>query len=71
MTGVAWYVAGRLLQSAVLLAFVVTIGFFVIRAAPGDPVLYLYGAQNISAETLAALRQAYLDTEADLESTTE
>jgi len=59
LTGVAWYVAGRLLQSAVLLAFVVTIGFFVIRAAPGDPVLYLYGAQNISAETLAALRQVW------------
>ena len=59
MTGVAGYVAGRLLQSAVLLVFVVTIGFFVIRTAPGDPVLYLYGAQNISAETLAALRQAW------------
>lgn len=59
MTGVAPYVVGRLLQSAVLLAFIVTIGFFVIRTAPGDPVLYLYGAQHISAETLAALRQAW------------
>jgi peptide/nickel transport system permease protein len=59
LTGVAPYVLGRLLQSAVLLAFIVTIGFFVIRTAPGDPVLYLYGAQNISAETLAALRQVW------------
>jgi peptide/nickel transport system permease protein len=59
LTGVAPYVLGRLLQSAVLLAFIVTIGFFVIRTAPGDPVLYLYGAQNISAETLAALRRAW------------
>jgi len=33
LTGVAWYVAGRLLQSAVLLAFVVTIGFFVLTRA--------------------------------------
>ena len=59
LTGVAPYVLGRLLQSALLLAFIVTIGFFVIRTAPGDPVLYLYGAQNISAETLAALRQVW------------
>jgi peptide/nickel transport system permease protein len=59
LTGLARYVVGRLVQSAVLLAFVVTIAFFIIRAAPGDPVLYLYGAQHISAETLAALRHAW------------
>jgi peptide/nickel transport system permease protein len=59
LTGVAPYVVGRLLQSAVLLAFIATIGFFIIRTAPGDPVLYLYGAQNISAETLGALRHEW------------
>jgi peptide/nickel transport system permease protein len=59
VTGVAPYVLGRLVQSAVLLGFIVTIGFLVIRTAPGDPVLYLYGAQHISAETLAALRHAW------------
>ena len=54
MTGVAWYVAGRLLQSAVLLAFVVTIGFFVIRAAPGDPPGLSYMAAQAVRMTIDA-----------------
>ncbi len=53
------YVAGRLLQSAFLILLVVTLGFFVIRLAPGDPVLYLYGAQNVSPEILDAMRRQW------------
>jgi peptide/nickel transport system permease protein len=55
----ASYVAGRLVQSALLVLLVVTLGFFVMRLAPGDPVLYLYGAQNVSAETLDAIRRQW------------
>jgi peptide/nickel transport system permease protein len=53
------YVAGRLVQSAMLVLLVITLGFFLMRLAPGDPVLYLYGAQNMSAETLANIRRQW------------
>ena len=53
------YVVSRLVQSAVLILVVITLGFLVIRLAPGDPVLYLYGAQNVSAETLANIRRQW------------
>jgi len=53
------YVAGRLLQSVALIVLVITLGFFVMRLAPGDPVLYLYGAQNVSAETLDNIRRQW------------
>jgi peptide/nickel transport system permease protein len=53
------YVAGRLIQSVFLVLLVVSLGFFVIQLAPGDPVLYLYGAQNVSAETLDDIRRQW------------
>lgn len=53
------YVGWRVLQSAVLVLVVVTLCFVVIRVAPGDPVLYLYGAQSVSAETLDNLRRQW------------
>lgn len=53
------YVAGRLAQSAVLVLLVVTLAFFVMRVAPGDPVLYLYGAQNVGPETLDDIRRQW------------
>jgi peptide/nickel transport system permease protein len=53
------YVLGRLIQSAGLVLLVITLGFFVMRLAPGDPVLYLYGAQNVSAETLDNIRRQW------------
>jgi peptide/nickel transport system permease protein len=53
------YVAGRLVQSVVLVLLVVTFCFVFTRLAPGDPVLYLYGAQTISAETLANIRHQW------------
>ena len=53
------YVAGRLVQSVFLILLVVTLSFFVMRLAPGDPVLYLYGAQNVSPEILDAMRRQW------------
>jgi peptide/nickel transport system permease protein len=53
------YVAGRLIQSAVLVLLVITLAFFVLQLAPGDPVLYLYGAHNVSAETLDGIRREW------------
>src|SRR5574341_932457 len=35
------YVVGRLAQSAVLVLLVITLAFFLMRLAPGDPVLFL------------------------------
>lgn len=53
------YIAGRLAQSAVLVLLVITLAFFVMRLAPGDSVLYLYGAQNVSVETLDTIRHQW------------
>jgi peptide/nickel transport system permease protein len=53
------YVGWRLIQSAALVLVVVTLCFVIIRLAPGDPVLYLYGAQSVSAETLANIRHQW------------
>jgi peptide/nickel transport system permease protein len=48
-----------LTQSAALVLVVVTLCFVTIRLGPGDPVLYLYGAQSVSAETLANIRHQW------------
>ena len=53
------YFGWRLIQSVVLVLVVVTLCFVTIRLAPGDPVLYLYGAQTVSAETLANIRHQW------------
>jgi peptide/nickel transport system permease protein len=53
------YVGWRMIQSAALVLVVVTLCFVIIRLAPGDPVLYLYGAQSVSAETLANIRHQW------------
>jgi peptide/nickel transport system permease protein len=53
------YVGWRVAQAVVLVLVVVTLCFVVIRVAPGDPVLYLYGAQTVSAETLDRLRHQW------------
>jgi peptide/nickel transport system permease protein len=53
------YVGWRVMQSVVLVLVVVTLCFVVIRMAPGDPVLYLYGAQSVSAETLDNIRRQW------------
>ena len=53
------YIGWRLVQSAALVLVVVTLCFVLIRMAPGDPVLYLYGAQSVSAETLDEIRRQW------------
>jgi len=53
------YVGWRLIQSTALVLVVVTLCFVIIRLAPGDAVLYLYGAQSVSAETLANIRHQW------------
>ena len=53
------YVVGRLAQSAVLVLLVVTLAFFVMKLAPGDPVLYLYGAQHVTPEILDGIRRQW------------
>ena len=53
------YVAGRLVQSLVLIGLVVSTAFVLIHVAPGDPVTFLYGGQSVSAEVLAQVRHAW------------
>jgi peptide/nickel transport system permease protein len=53
------YVAGRLLQSAVLIFVVVTMCFALIHLAPGDPVTYLFGGQGVSPEILENMRHQW------------
>jgi peptide/nickel transport system permease protein len=53
------YVATRVVQSALLLLLVVSLSFLFIRLAPGDPVTYLYGSQQLSAEVLKSIRHEW------------
>jgi peptide/nickel transport system permease protein len=53
------YVATRVVQSALLLLLVVSLSFLFIRLAPGDPVTYLYGNQQLSAEVLKSIRHEW------------
>lgn len=53
------YVAGRLVQSLVLMGVVITTAFVLIHVAPGDPVTYLYGGQAVSAQALDNIRHAW------------
>ncbi len=53
------YVAGRLVQSLVLIGLVVSTAFVLIHVAPGDPVTYLYGGQAVSGDALARIRHAW------------
>ncbi len=53
------YVLGRLVQSGLLVLVVITLSFTFIQMAPGDPVLYLYGSQDVSAEVLASIRHEW------------
>jgi len=53
------YVVTRVAQSALLLVLVVSLSFLFIRLAPGDPVTYLYGSQQLSAEVLTNIRHEW------------
>ena len=52
------YILKRLLQSIPLILFAMAINFFIIHAAPGDPITYLYGASaDVSPEQMNKLRE--------------
>jgi peptide/nickel transport system permease protein len=53
------YLAGRFLQSLVLIGLVVSTAFVLIHVAPGDPVTFLYGGQSVSAEVLTQIRHTW------------
>lgn len=54
----AWiYLVQRLFQAIPVLLIVLTLNFVLVHAAPGDPVLYMYGSQNLSPEDLDRQRK--------------
>jgi peptide/nickel transport system permease protein len=58
MSTLGVYALRRLLQAIPLVLFVMAINFAIIRAAPGDPVTYLYGSSaEVSAEYMERLRE--------------
>src|SRR5919198_4198007 len=53
------FVARRVLQAIPTFFGITLLSFTVLRLAPGDPILILFGAQNLRADEMAALRAAY------------
>ena len=53
------YVAGRLVQAAVIVAIVATISFALIHVAPGDPFSAVLDNPNVSENVRATLRAQY------------
>ena len=53
------FVIRRVLQAIPTFFGITLLSFAVLRLAPGDPVLILFGAQNLRADEMAALRSAY------------
>ncbi|GHH88047.1 ABC transporter permease [Streptomyces sulfonofaciens] len=53
------YVAGKLVGAAVSLLAVLVTGFFLFRLIPGDPVKFMTGGRQVSAEQLAAYRREF------------
>ncbi|MHA5051757.1 ABC transporter permease [Streptomyces sp. SD15] len=60
-TGAAYlrYVAGKLGGAAVSLLAVLVTSFFLFRLIPGDPVKYMTGGRQVSAEQLANYRKEF------------
>jgi peptide/nickel transport system permease protein len=60
-TGTAYlrYVAGKLGGAAVSLLAVLVTSFFLFRLIPGDPVKYMTGGRQVSAEQLASYRREF------------
>jgi peptide/nickel transport system permease protein len=56
---VARWLAGRLAQALITAAVAATLAFFLMRAAPGDPLARLTDDRPISAAEIAALRARY------------
>ncbi|MFD7709253.1 ABC transporter permease [Streptomyces sp. NPDC059785] len=53
------YVAGKLGGAAVSLLAVLVTSFFLFRLIPGDPVKYMTGGRQVSAEQLAVYRKEF------------
>jgi peptide/nickel transport system permease protein len=53
------FVIRRIVQAVPTFFGITLLSFTVLRLAPGDPILILFGAQNLRAEEIAALRAAY------------
>ncbi|MDX3583240.1 ABC transporter permease [Streptomyces europaeiscabiei] len=53
------YVAGKLGGAAVSLLAVLVTSFFLFRLIPGDPVKFMTGGRQVSAEQLAAYREEF------------
>ena len=53
------FVARRLIQAIPTFFGITLLSFTILRLAPGDPVLILFGGGNLRAEEIASLRSAY------------
>jgi peptide/nickel transport system permease protein len=53
------FVLRRVIQAIPTFFGITLLAFTVLRLAPGDPVLLMFGAQNLRADEMAALRVAY------------
>jgi peptide/nickel transport system permease protein len=57
--GYARYMAGKVGGAAVSLLAVLVTSFFLFRLIPGDPVKYMTGGRQVSAEQLASYRREF------------
>jgi peptide/nickel transport system permease protein len=53
------FVLRRVIQAIPTFLGITLLSFMVLRLAPGDPVLLMFGAQNLRADEMAQLRAAY------------
>jgi peptide/nickel transport system permease protein len=53
------FVLRRVLQAVPTFVGITLVSFAVLRLAPGDPVLIMFGGGNLRADEIAALRSAY------------
>jgi peptide/nickel transport system permease protein len=56
---VGGFVLRRVVQGVPTLVGITLVSFLVLRLAPGDPVLLMFGGQQLRADELVALRAAY------------
>src|SRR5919204_6186110 len=53
------FVARRILQAIPTFFGITLLSFIILRLAPGDPVLIMFGGGNLRADEIEALRKAY------------
>ncbi len=59
MGNLSRYILRRLLSIAIMIFLVMTINFFLIHAAPGNPAMIMTGLENPSKEVIQALDERY------------